>query len=175
VRLEIALDPHHDDLEAIEMPDLFQKNFRPSSKTKRSTLVNAPPSATPNTSTSHTSGDSTVNLNLAARPIVEGYQTDIQNERKQQCIAHAITTLELLKEIDVVNGVLSPLKAICEVTLVILNMIEVDLLLSRCCSVLIDVFRRWIVTRNRGRRCRILFINITTYLNRSATRRIWIR
>jgi hypothetical protein len=109
------------------MPDLFQKFFRSSSKTKGSTLVNTP-SATPHASTSHTTGDSTVNLNLVASPMVEGYKTDIQNELKQQCIAHGITALELLKEISEGNGVLASLKAISGVTLAILNTIEVDLL-----------------------------------------------
>jgi len=107
------------------MPDLFQKFFRSSSKTKPSTLLNAPPSATSHTSTSHTSGDSTFNLNLVTSPIVES-RADIQNERKQRCIAHGITALDLLKEISEASGVPAPLQEICGVTSAILNAIEVD-------------------------------------------------
>jgi len=51
----------------------------------------------------------------------------IQSERKQRCIARGITALELLKEITEANDILSPLKAICGVTLAILNTIEVRL------------------------------------------------
>ena len=109
------------------MPDLFKKLFRPSSKTKRSTSANPTPSTTPRASTSHTRGDSTVNLDLVAGPIVEGYQMRIQGEHKQRCIARGITALELLKEITEANDILSPLKAICGVTLAILNTIEVRL------------------------------------------------
>ena len=50
----------------------------------------------------------------------------IQSERKQRCIARGITALELLKEITEANDILSPLKAICGVTLAILNTIEVS-------------------------------------------------
>ena len=157
------------------MPDLFQKFFRSSSKSKRSALVNALPSATPHASTSHTSAESTVNLNLVANPIVEGYQTDIQNERKQQCITRGMMALKLLKEIGEANDVLAPLKAICGVTLAILNMIEVGLLLFRYCRILINVFRLWILTMKCGRRCWILFINIVTCSNSSFTRRIRMR
>jgi hypothetical protein len=110
------------------MPDLFHKFFWSSSKTKRSTLVDAPPSATPHASTSHTTGDSTVDINLVASPIVEDYQANIQIDRQQRCIAHGITALELLKAISEANRVLGSLKAISGVTLAILNTIEVDLL-----------------------------------------------
>jgi hypothetical protein len=109
------------------MPDLFRKLFGPSSKTKRSASPNPTPSTTPRASTSHTRGDSTVNLGLVAGPIVEGYQMRIQSERKQRCIARGITALELLKEITEANDILSPLKAICGVTLAILKTIEVRL------------------------------------------------
>src|SRR5271170_5052586 len=109
------------------MPDLFKKLFGPSSKTKRSTSAN-PTSTTPRASTSHTRGDSTINLGLVAGPIVEGYQMRIQSERKQRCIARGITALELLKEISEANDILAPLKAVCGVTLAILNTIEVGIL-----------------------------------------------
>ena len=108
------------------MPDLFKKLFRPSSKTKRSASADPTPSTT-RASTSHTRGDSTVNLDLVAGPIVEGHHMGIQSERKQRCIARGITALELLKEITEANDILSPLKAICGVTLAILNTIEVRL------------------------------------------------
>ena len=107
------------------MPDLFKKLFGSSSKTKGSTAANPTSSTTPRASTSHTRGDSTVNFNLVAGPIVEGYQIGIQSERKQRCIARGITALELLKEITEANDILSPLKAICGITLDILNTMEV--------------------------------------------------
>ena len=109
------------------MPDLFKKLFGSSSKTKGSTSANSTSSTIPQASTSHTRGDSTVNLNLVAGPIVEGYQIGIQSECKQRCIARGITALELLKEISEANDILAPLKAICGVTLAILNTIEVGL------------------------------------------------
>jgi len=127
-RLEIALDPHRYNLEGIKMPGLFRKLFRPFSKAKRSAPANASPSATPATplaSTSHTSVDPAINLHLVTSPTVTDHQIDIQNEQKQRCIDHGITALEILKEISEANDALSPLEAICAVTLVILNTIEV--------------------------------------------------
>jgi hypothetical protein len=120
--LEIALDPHHDNQEEIKMPDPFQRVLRSSSKAKRSSPANASPSAIPFASTSHTSGDSTVNPDLVTRTIVEAHQMDIQNERKQRCIELGITAVELLKEIRGANGAL---EAICRVTSAILDMIKV--------------------------------------------------
>jgi hypothetical protein len=69
-----------------------------------------------------------VNLNLIVTPIVEGHQIGPQNERKQRCISYATTALELLKEISEASDVLVPLKAVCVVTLAILNTIEVGIL-----------------------------------------------
>jgi len=51
-----------------------------------------------------------------------------QNERKQRCIEYAITALELLEKIGDASDVLAPLKAVCGVTLAILNTIEVGML-----------------------------------------------
>jgi hypothetical protein len=110
------------------MPDLFKKLFGSSSKTKSSTLANATLSTTPGASKSHTRGDSSVNLNLIASPIVESHHVGPQNERKQRCISYGITALELLKEISEANDILAPLKAVCGVTLAILNTIEVGIL-----------------------------------------------
>jgi hypothetical protein len=110
------------------MPDLFKKFFRSSPKPKGSTSANATPSTIPRASTSHTHGDSTVNLNLVASPIIEGHQMGPQNERKQRCISYGITALGLLKEISEANDILAPLKAVCGVTLAILNTIEVGIL-----------------------------------------------
>ena len=110
------------------MPDLFNKLLGSSSKTKSSTLANATPSTTPRASTSHTRGDSAANLNLIAGPIVESHYVGPQNERKQRCISYGITALELLKEISEANDILAPLKAVCGVTLAILNTIEVGIL-----------------------------------------------
>jgi hypothetical protein len=107
------------------MPDFFKKLFRSSPKTKSSISANVTPSATPRASTSHTPGDSAVNLDLIASPIVESHQIGIPGERKQRCIEWGITALELLREIGDANGVLSPLKAVCGVTLAILNTIKV--------------------------------------------------
>ena len=104
------------------MPDPFQRVLRSSSKPKRSSPANASPSATPLASTSHTSGDSTVNADLVTSTIVEAHQMNVQNERKQRCIELGITALELLKEIRGTNGAL---EAICRATLAILNMIKV--------------------------------------------------
>jgi len=61
-------------------------------------------------------------------PGVEGDQVDPQNERKQRCIKYGITALELLKEISEANNVLAPLKAVCVVTLMILNTIKAGIL-----------------------------------------------
>jgi hypothetical protein len=155
------------------MANLFQRLFWSSTKSEGSTPEDVPASATPSASMNQTYSDSRANLNLTASPIVEGYQMDIQNERKQQCIARGIAALEFLKEINEATGVLLPHKAICGATLAILNTIEVDLLSLRYCRILIDVFRLWIVTRRCGRRCRIIFINIVAYFNSSSTR--WIR
>ena len=124
-RLEITLNPNHYDLEGIDMPDLFQKFFRSSSKAKRSAPANASPSATPATplaSTSQTSGDPTVNADLVTSTIVEAHQMDIQNERKQRCIELGITAVELLNE---TKGANVALEAICRVTSAILDMIKV--------------------------------------------------
>jgi hypothetical protein len=107
------------------MPDLLKKLFKSSSKTKGSTPVNATPSATPRASTNHTRGESGVNLDLIASPIVDGYQIGAQNERKQRCIEWGIMALELLREISEANSILTPLKAVCGVTLAILNTIKV--------------------------------------------------
>ena len=51
-----------------------------------------------------------------------------QNETKQRCMSYATTALELLKEISEAHNVLAPLKAVCGVTLAILNTIEVGML-----------------------------------------------
>jgi hypothetical protein len=146
-RLEIALDPHRYNLEGINMPDLFHKFFRSSSKPKRSAPANASPPATPLASTSHTSVDPAINLHLVTSPTVTDHQIDIQNEQKQRCIDHGIMALKLLKEISEVNDALSALEAICGVTLVILNTIEVDMVSLLLLRLLIEVFRLWIVTR----------------------------
>jgi hypothetical protein len=128
VRLEIVLNLHDDYLERIEMPDLLKKFFKSSSKPKGSVPANASPSTTPRASASHTRGDAVVNLNLIASPITEGRQMGPQNERKQRCMSYATTALELLKEISEANDILAPLKAVCGVTLAILNTIEVGIL-----------------------------------------------
>ena len=157
------------------MPDLFKKLFGSSSSTKGSTSANPTSSTTPQASSSHTR-DSTLNLDLVAGPIVEAYQLGLQSERKQRCIARGITALELLKEISEANDILAPLKAICGVTLAILNTIEVGLfnrVLFCYSGILIDEFRPWIATRKRGRRSWIPFINIVACLNNSSTQRIW--
>jgi hypothetical protein len=110
------------------MADLLKKLFRSSPKTKGSTPANTTPSATPGASTSHTRGDSAVNLNLIASPFAEGYQIGAQSERKQRCIEWGITAVELLREISEANGVLAPLKAVCGLTLAILNTIKASLI-----------------------------------------------
>jgi hypothetical protein len=124
-----VINPLHDDLARIKMPDFFKKLFRSSSKTRGSTSAKNTPSVTPRASTSHTGSDSAVNLDLIASPIIEGYQIGAPGERKQRCIEYGITALEILKEITEANGVLSPLKAVCGVTLAILNTIKVRFLL----------------------------------------------
>ncbi len=123
------------------MPDLFQKFFRSSSKAKRSAPANASPpvtAATPLASTSHTSVDPVINLHLVTSPTVTDHQIDIQNEQKQRCIDHGITALEILKEISEANDALSPLEAICAVTLVILNTIEVVMSGFSCATAATD-------------------------------------
>jgi hypothetical protein len=154
-----------------KMPNLFRKLFWPSSKTKSS---NATPYTPPYASRSHAPGDSAVNLNLITRPIIEGYQIGVPSERKQRCIEYGITTLELLKEISEANSALRPLKAVCGVTLAILNTIKVRFGHSFYnYGILTDTFRLWIITKRRGGRYCILFTNIVVYLNSNSTRRMW--
>jgi hypothetical protein len=158
------------------MPNLFQNLFRSSPKTKGSTSAKFSPSATPHASTSHTHDHSAVNLDLIASPIVESRQIGVPGDRKQRCIEWGITALELLKEIGDANGVLSPLKAVCGVTLAILNTIKVRFWLPFCyCGILIDIFRLWIIITKRGRRYWKLSINTVACLNSNSTRRIWSR
>ena len=107
------------------MPDLLKKLFKSSSKTRGSISVNTSPSTTPRVSISHTHGDSAANLNPIAGPSVEGDQMGPQNERKQRCIEYVITALELLEKIGDASDVLAPLKAVCGVTLAIINAIKV--------------------------------------------------
>jgi hypothetical protein len=107
------------------MSNFFKKLFRSSLKTRSSTSANVTPSAATRPSTSHTRGDSAINLDLITSPIVESHQIGVPGERKQRCIEWGITALELLKEIGEANDILSPLKAVCGVTLAILNTIKV--------------------------------------------------